>query len=55
MQYNVTINWPKADSSNRSQAVIFMGIVLVFLVSHLPRILLSLHEMVIIKQVAVEQ
>ena len=30
-------------------AVIFMGIVLVFLVSHLPRIFLSLHEMFVIK------
>jgi hypothetical protein len=44
----------KHNSSRRRQednlAVIFMGIVLVFLVSHLPRIFLSLHEMVVIKQ-----
>jgi len=30
-------------------AVIFMGIVLVFIISHLPRILLSMHETIVIK------
>ena len=52
--YRTAKRVPSSTSENRRQkednlAVIFMGIVIVFLVCHFPRIFLSLHEMLVIR------